>query len=260
MDGLLDALFGDAGETCDVHHLRHTVDILEAGDGVVLRLAADTGAAEHVAYAVAGKGAALEHCDDDLVNAAGKHLVPQHRAGLIGGVGYVAFQLFLGDELVEAGIGIEVHAFAAPGLTTDAAGLGAGEDLHGSNAPHLFKIGLVAAVVRAGAHKALQVEKILGQKFAVFFFAFALGHQVAKDHLGRHAHDLFLQALAAALHACKALTYIVEHAAQAEEVLEAFLHAKLEALLVALLEAHLHGFLYGGVDIVIELFMDIVWL
>ena len=121
----------------------------------------------------------------------------------------------------------------------------------------MLQIGFVAAVVGACTHEALQLEQILGEQFAVFLLAFFLCHHVTGHHAGGHTGETFLQALfLGALHGCDALTDIVEHASQTEEILNALLHAQLEALYISFLEGHLDGVLDGGQEFNVNLILE----
>ncbi len=256
LDRLTDGFFRDARKACDIDDRRNAVDILETRDIIAVQLAADACAAEYVADAVTGECAALQDRENDLVDAAGNDLVPEDCLGLIARVLEVLVELVFGDEFIEASIREEVYALAVPCFAADAGGLCACKDLHRRNAPHLFEVGLVAAVVRACDHIAFDMEKVFREKLSVFLFALFLCDEVAQEHLRGCAEEFFLEALLFGLHRRDALADVIKHAAQTEEVFDALLHTQLEADRVALLEAHIDGFLNGRQEGDIDLILQ----
>ena len=91
-----------------------------------------------------------------------------------------------------------------------------------------YKMGEIT--INASDGISFDIEKILGQKLAVFLFTLLFGYEIFDEHLGRGAQELFFQRLFLGLHGRDALANIVKHAAQTEQIFNALLHAELEAL------------------------------
>ena len=160
---------------------------------------------------------------------------------MIIGIIHVLVHLIFGDELIKTGIREEIDPFPAPGFAANTGRLGACKQFHRRYAPHMLQISLIAAVIRTGIHKGFQFEQILRQQIPVFLSASPFGNNCPHHHSRGNTAQLFPQALfPVAADGRNALAHIIQHTAQAEEILNAFLHSQLKALHIALLKGHVH--------------------